>query len=316
MKIVNNRLEDIDNKEVKVTMLEINNLILDFLNREYNNVGTRYQLHQKIEGLVIELLPTSKEKFMTLYNGQKHQFLPPSNASTFVTKIYQLYKDRKWFFSNGIVFPFSFERTKNKKKIHEYLHFLSSNEILESINNRYYDKIGLCYVTYDELDNVVDRTFSCGFLNEGMTEYLTSKITDTYPDAYEFNVLIIELLTINNRCELIDAYFSKDFQKIVDYKNLFEKTSGFKFDIIFNNDQYGINITQDRIEKMIISCMAFQINLALSLEELEQIQNSVVTILQKYSNSLDFSFDRERIINKVLEMINIQTQNLIVKRNK
>ena len=315
MRIVNNQLEDINNKEVEATMREINHLILDFINREYNDIEIEYKLDKKIEDLVVELLPSSKDKFMISYNGKKHQYLKTKTASAFVTKISQTYKDKIWFFTNGIVFPFSFSKTKIKKKIHEYFHFLSSNNKIEEIENRYYDKVGLKVTTYDDSDNVIDETFSCGFLNEGMTEYLASQVTNTYPDAYEFNVMVIEILTMNNHYELIDAYFSDNFQKLLDYKHTFEKITNNGFDIIFNNDQYGINITKNKIEEIIITCLSFQINIALSELELDKIETNIMSILQKYRKSLDFSFDIKKITNTIIEMINFKKQNLS-RKNK
>lgn len=142
--------------------------------------------------------------------------------------------------------------------VHEQLHAISSNQ------HNYFDESGIFYTKVGTKIDYYDKSMndynkennpSSDGLNEGITEYLASIITNEYTGAYPPYVVIANLLMSCNN-QLLNAYFSSD-PKVLEsfYDDLEEKQS-----IISRNDLCGLNSTNlqdDELLKIIIGAIKY-----------------------------------------------------------
>lgn len=146
----------------------------------------------------------------------------------------------------------------NHQLIHELIHAISSTQINRFDNEGIvHTKVGTKIDYFNRnLNNYIkiDNLSSDG-LNEGITEFLTSVITNEYTGHYPTMVIIAKLLMSSNN-NLLNAYFSKDLDELeIFYSDLEEKQS-----IITRDDLRNLNskeINEEAIARIIVGAISY-----------------------------------------------------------
>lgn len=298
MKLVNGKLEKIDNDEI---INSIETIIAKeekfLLNKGYSN-----EISKRKDNLLILYCD---DNYNISINGRlKLQKILENAAAICRTLVFDMDKD-KWKFTNGIIL----RKSNSSHNIsHESFHALSKNNILESENGVFYDKTGVKIIGYNENGDEVDESLNADFLNEGITEMLTNEFcNEKEVGAYPFATYIAKLLTIHDD-ELLQAYFSKEKSDFKKFLNDFDS----KQSIISSNELVEINsktmLSDDEMFNLVNACVTYGINSIDNIEKrqeliikynniLEEMDNNYLVSLnnnEKYCNTINNNIDRNK----------------------
>ena len=298
MKLVNGKLEKIDNDEIISSIEAIIAKEEEFLlNKGYSN-----EISKRKDNLLI--LYCDSNYNISINDRLKSQNIPENAAAICRTLVYDMGKDN-WKFTNGVIL----RKSNSSHNIsHELFHALSKNNILESENGVFYDKTGVKIIGYNENGDEVDESLNADFLNEGITEMLTNEFcNEKEVGAYPFATYVAKLLTIHDD-ELLQAYFSKEKSDFKKFLNDFDS----KQSIISSNELVEINsktmLSDDEMFNLVNACVTYGINSIDNIEKrqeliikynniLEEMDNNYLVSLnnnEKYCNTINNNIDRNK----------------------
>lgn len=298
MKLVNGKLEKIDNDEIISSIEAIVSKEEEFLlNKGYSN-----EISKRKDNLLI--LYCDSNYNISINDRLKSQNIPENAAAICRTLVYDMGKDN-WKFTNGVIL----RKSNSSHNIsHELFHALSKNNILESENGVFYDKTGVKIIGYNENGDEVDESLNADFLNEGITEMLTNEFcNEKEVVAYPFATYIAKLLTTHDD-ELLQAYFSKEKSDFKKFLNDFDN----KQSTISSNELVEINsktiLSDDEMFNLVNACVTYGINSIDNIEKrqeliikynniLEEMDNNYLVSLnnnEKYCNTINNNIDRNK----------------------
>ncbi len=219
-----------------------------------------------------------KEYSIKLPNGLNRKLKFPSSSSAFKTNMVIGVNKNVLGISPGIVLRPNYDI---HQLIHELLHAISSTQI-----NRF-NEDGVVYTKCGTRIDYFDRNLnnynsinnlSSNGLNEGITEFLTSLITNNYYGNYPPMVVIARLLMYSNN-KLLNAYFSKDLNELeMFYSDLEDKQS-----IINRDDLCRLNSNEIEDEEFLnIISGALDYNKAYNKEIDSNYYKEIVNYLDNY----------------------------------
>ena len=303
MKIINKDFEELKEPKYEIVFDELHNIIIKY----FESIGINEQLidyiNKKKNDLLIQLVDYKLGFTNFKENDKIYKVEIPSSFKGASGIIIQNFDSVKYENHSGLILNDNYNILGDYHTLlHEYFHYLSKPlEYKFTEDKKIYAKAGLKFTIFNDKEEMIDNSYSNGFLDEGMTEYMASKLLNCYPDSYDINVMVIELLNLNNHNELIDAYFSEDARAMYEFKNLFETITGYEFELLFKNNINGVSIPTKRMTEIIKSTIAFQVYQANALN-IEYVINSIQETLKKYDNNLDMEYDREDIKSYIYEI--------------
>lgn len=282
MKLLNWKYEVTNDIELQNRIQNCLDMVYSFLIKQYPEICIEEKFKEKYDNLIV--LKYLYEKGKNIYHVKKNNelFLLETKAAAETGYINQKFKKDilEWEFEPGIIIN---EYNGEHNIIHELIHYFSRLRNQKIIDGILKDKSGFDFVIYDKDDNEISREYSNSFLTEGITEYLTCKITNEEPSGYFINVVIASILNIGNE-ELTKIYFSKSPDAIVEYKENFERLTNKSFFDIFNINKNSEKITKEKLQEIIELSINYKINSAKTLEEL----NDFDTKINSYMNDTHF----------------------------
>ena len=234
MILIDNNFNEINNEDKKEfdeilieTMSHLNKLILD--------EKTKKIISDNSKDVIIQLIDNYNYS-IKLPNGTLRTMKFPNSAGALKANMYNEINDSEIHIIPGIALRSNYSK---HQVVHELLHTLSFNQ------HNYFDENGITYTKtgtkidfYDKDTNdyIVENNPSSDGLNEGITELLTSVITNDYNGNYSPFVAISKLFLEANP-NLINAYFSRNLNDIGKFYDDLEENQS----IITRNDLMNLS---------------------------------------------------------------------------
>lgn len=231
MLVIDNKFRKIDN-DITIRFDVVLNQIIKKLDEIVIDEGTRNIIKENSESIIVQLTDGVNYS-LRIPNGNilTRQF--PSNAGAFKTNMYNEQLPNEFHIMPGIALRKNFNE---HDLTHELIHSLSFNQ------HNYYKEDGtfntktgtkIDYYDKNGNDKLVDYNASSDGINEGITELLTSKITNNYHMGNYAPFVALSQILIDANPNLLKAYFSRDVSELEKfYEDLETKqTSITRFDL-------------------------------------------------------------------------------------
>lgn len=275
---------------------------LEFLKNEGISDSVLNEIKNSTEDLIVQY---SKDNiYSVIYKGEVKKFKYPSSAAAFA-----YLAEFKLFDDHYEVTPGICLKGENNfhNLAHEMFHVLSQNKILKMDENKnFYRKIGVAMPKYDIDENETSEYKATG-LNEGITELLASKFTGQYTDTYNLNTVVADILIGLDR-DLLDAYFSKNEDDVINFFDKFEKYQNVinKNELI--NMSKDVIYDEDLIKKYLMSAIEYDLNFAKSKEKLDSEKERIINIVSRLDNDLYYNETGEPVYSTFVSEF-LETKN-------
>ena len=285
MKLYNQNLEIIENKEKKEKISKIAEKNINFLVEKYGiNEDLLRERYDKMA--VVE---RNEKNFLVEKNGEKYE-LENKSAAAFCTKKNQQFDGKTFIFENGL-----YVSNNNSEHVitHELFHILSENiEMNYEENGIGYDKRGVEIIGYNKKDEVCELELNAKGLNEGITEMLAMEVDgiDT-PELYTSQVYLAQILNTKQDNCLLDAYFSKDYKKFHNFLEKFDQ----KQSLISSNKLVELSTNSNDIMNVDVlkGCVQYSLSFCENIEQLKNEGDRLTPILKNMKNNWMMEYSEE-----------------------
>ena len=222
MKVIDSSFQEVKDSENSYS--NTYNQVIDFLKTRVNDEQLLSQLIANCDHSILQLTD-GKTYTILSHDGQFKRYNYPSSAAAFKTNIAISSKENEVLIIPGIALRPNYN---NHQLVHELLHVITTNQ------HNYFNENGVVYTKtgtridyYDrELNNYyIENNPSSDGLNEGITEYLATIITNECVGNYpHYHVIASILMACNDK--LLNAYLSNDVKSLeLFYEDLENKQS-------------------------------------------------------------------------------------------
>ena len=227
---------------------DIFNQTIDFLKTRITDEQLLNQIIENSDHSLIQL--TDGKTYTILAEGKLRTNNYKNSASAFKTNMAISVNDKELSIIPGVALRPNYNK---HQLVHEQLHVLSSNQHNYFDENEIvYTKVGTKIDYYDKTlnDYNMEGNPSSDGLNEGITEYLASVITNEYTGSYPGYVAVASILMSCNN-DLLNAYFSSDPKDLEHFYDDLEQCQS----VITRNDLCKLNsneMNDDELLKIIV----------------------------------------------------------------
>ena len=252
MKIINNYFQDY--QDTNNEFADIYNQVIEYLKSRINDEQLLSQIINNCDHSIIQL--TDGDSYTILaHDGSFKSFKYRDSAAAFKTNMAVKNNENEISIIPGIALRPNYNK---HQLVHELLHVISSTQ------HNYYNELGIAYTkTGTKIDyydknlnnyNMADNPSSDG-LNEGITEFLASLITNEYTGNYPGYVAVARLLLSCND-QLLTAYFSSDTKTLESfYDDLEAKQSVITRENLCSLDSK--KLSDDELIKLIVGALKY-----------------------------------------------------------
>ncbi len=273
MILIDNKFNSI-NDEQKNELDEILNEVVNYLNNVITDENIKQIINENSQNIIIQLTDNYNYS-IKLPNGMVRTMDFPGSVGALKTNMYNELNSSEIHIVPGVALRSNYSK---HQLVHELLHALSSNE------HNYFNENGITYTKTGTKIDFYDRNTddvkitnnpSSDGLNEGITEFLASNITNDFNGNYAPFVVISKLLLDANP-NLINAYFSRELDEIDKfYCDLEEKQS-----IITRADLMSFTSKETNIESLFkVISGALSYNKTINPNYNEEYLNDIITYL-------------------------------------
>ncbi len=284
---------------------ELQNRIETIIEKQINFLVTTYGIDKKIlmnkidDLSVVTFENDSDKPLYKMINGEMKEFNLNPGSVACAGQIEQNYTDTKCFMKNAVfINRNSPEQIFEHQFIHELFHHLSNNtEMTFDEKNEALYKSGVLLETCDKDDNSIYEE-SRG-LNEGITEMLATRLSPQNKGEYRLPVIFAEIIGNNSGNLLIEAYFSKDKNKIQEFYEDFDQrqtsTSSEQLKTIpATSNYFTIDV------ELLKGCLEYATNYCRNIEELTAERKRLLPIFKELKKDWNIGYSQENFDVKQL----------------
>lgn len=306
MKIYDNDTFDVVNDVEKEEYF--NSLVenqIEFLNEISNGNCDIKSIKDRANNLqVVRFKEPNPKSFNVMDNGKVVLVRANPNAAAFFGIRKVNVKEEKKETTNAIYVS---DSNSKHTSVHELFHALSANtEITYDENGKGYNKIGLKIIGYDKNDNVMNTSLKADALNEGMTEMLAMKFDNSkQPQGYDVYTYITDILNVNTKNSLLNAYFSNDVEIFKSFLKEFDskQTIFSSKELVSMSSKENLNF--DTMMRVVKACTEYSMSFCKTMEEYNVQKNrlnSIFNDIKENINVIENLDESETLQNNVNEI--------------
>lgn len=311
MIIYNRKLQVIQDNELQNRIETIIEKQIDFLVTTYGI--DKKMLMNKIDDLSVVTFENDSDKPLhKKINGEIKEFNLNPGTVACSGQVEQNYTDTKCFMKNAVFINKNCsEQIFERQFIHELFHYLSNDtEMTFDEKNEAIYKSGVLLETCDMEDNSIYE--EARGLNEGITEMLATRLSSQNKGEYRLPVIFAEIIGNNSGNLLIEAYFSKDKNKIQEFYEDFDQrqtsTSSEQLKTIpATNNLFTIDVN------LLKGCLEYATSYCRNMEELTAERKRLLPIFKELYNDWNIGYSQANFdVKKLFDSVMSERKNFFL----
>lgn len=284
MKLYNRELEEVENEDREKRIQAIAEKNIAFLVSRYGI--DEIFLREKLGKLAV--VEKSGKSYLAEYNGKKTEYSNHASAASFCGFMKQENFGDIWNFDVAV---YTSDNNNDNTISHELFHYFSQNaEMPFNENEVGYVKSGVSISGYNRNDELVDNALNADGLNEGITEYLTTQnYGSNCPDVYFYQSYIAGILLNSQNNNLINAYFSKDYNDFKNFLNDFDRRQN----LVSSNQLISLKTTGTLVDtKLLKACLNYSLSFCNDMEQLKTERKRLLPLFKSMYENLNLAYDQ------------------------